>query len=110
MIGFLVGFIMPCALALMCQKRDSCHYPDTKLLGVPFLDVPTTNIIPQSCLSACMLAAGCFGAILDPQGERCHLYGENASFEIIKDLGVNLWLFQATGVPCVAVSKLTIYT
>ena len=110
MLGSVVVFLIPCALASVCRKRDSCHYPDTKLLGVPFLDIPTADIIPLSCLSACMLIDSCFGAALDPLVERCYLYGKNASFGIIQDPSVNMWLFQATEVPCVTVSKMTIYT
>ena len=107
MLGFAVVFLAPCALAYVCGKRDTCHYPDTKLLGVPFLDISTRDIHPQSCITVCLFTDGCIGATRDPLKEMCHLYDESISFGMTEDPGVHLWLFQAAGVPCIKVGKTT---
>ena len=102
-IGFLVVFLVPGALAPECWERDACHYPDTKLLGVPFLDIAKNDISPVTCVNVCSLTDGCVGATLDPLEGICHLYGESVDFELAQEPGVNLWLFQAAGVPCIRV-------
>ena len=105
MLCFLVVLLVPQSLASMCIKRDFCHYPDTKLLGVPFIVMPTHDIHIGSCLSTCLYTDDCRGVTLDPLGEMCHLYAESTSFEIAEAPGTNLWLSQAAGVPCIMVSN-----
>ena len=100
---FMVVFLVPCALASACWKKDSCHYPDTNPLGVPFLDISTTDIFPMSCVRVCSLTDGCVSVTLDPVKAVCHLYGETASFGLTKVVGKSLWLFQAAGTPCIRV-------
>ena len=48
MLGFMVVFLALKGLASGCVKKDSCHYPDTKPLGVPFQDTSTKDIHPKS--------------------------------------------------------------
>ena len=108
MLSLVVIFFARCAEASVCIKRDSCHYKNTRLAGVPFQNISTKDIHPgsRSCASKCALTDGCVGVTLDPQEEICHLYHENNTLEIIEDPVLSLWLFQAPGVPCVQVSWL----
>ena len=108
MLSLVVIFFARCAEASVCINRDSCHYKNTRLAGVPFQNISTKDIDPgsRSCASNCALTDGCVGVTLDPQEEIRHLYHENNTFEIIEDTVLSLWLLQAPGVPCVQVSWL----
>ena len=108
MSGFLLVFLWPCVLAFSCYKEDSCYYPDTKLLGLPFLGVRKQNIYPRSCVATCMSTDGCVGVTFDPRDDMCQFYTESASFGLAQGPGVDLWLFQAPGVPCLRVSEFSI--
>ena len=103
MLGFVIVFLVPRALAFVCWKGNSCHYPDTKPLDVSFLDISTKDSFPLSCVGVCSLTDGCIGVTLDPHEAMCHLYRDNASFGLTRDPGKSLWLFQASGVPCIKV-------
>ena len=87
----------------MCAKHESCHYPDTVPLGVPVRDFKIKNIYPLSCMAACTSSNGCVGVTFDPRDGMCRLYGYSAPFELTQAPGVSLWLFEASGVPCVKV-------
>ena len=106
MLGFVFAFVVPLAMASVCWKSDSCYYPDTKPLGVPFLEISTKDISPMSCVRVCSLTEDCVGVTLDPLEGMCRLYGEISSFGITTDLGTGTWLFQAAGVPCIRVRKI----
>ena len=110
MLGFVIVFLVPRALAFMCWKGDSCHYPHTKPLGVSFLNISTKDIFPLSCVRVCSLTDGCIGVTLEPLEAMCHLYGESSSFGWTKDPGTSLWLFQASGVPCIKVRRMAMYS
>ena len=97
-------FFIPCVLASVCEKVDMCHYPNTKPLVVSFLTISRDYIYPNSCLVMCMMTNGCVGVTLDHLEGMCHLYKESTSFGITEDPSLNLWLIQATGVPCIMVS------
>ena len=114
MQGIVVVFLMPCALASTCVPWDLCHYPDTKPLGTPFLDIPTKHINPVSCAATCAQTDGCVGVTLDSQEEMCHLYEESYTFGITLNPGTALWLNQGavsirkTVVPGMAIPMLKI--
>ena len=108
MLGIFVAQLIPCTLASLCMDSDSCRYPHTKPLGVPFLHITRQNIHPRSCAAHCSLTDGCIGVISDPRHETCRLYTKNVSFGITQDPDTILWLFQATGVPCIQVGWLAI--
>ena len=102
---FFVVLFFPCALSSFCSKSDSCYYPETKPLNVPYLDITKQDIYPRSCTAICMLSDRCVGVTYDPLDETCHLYKQSASFGITQEPGVSLWLFQAPGVPCFKASQ-----
>ena len=108
MLGILIANLIPCILGSLCVKRDSCHYPDMNPLAAPFLDIKRQDIHPRSCAAQCNLTAGCVGVTFNPLDDMCHLYERNISFGITQDPNIILWLFQATGVPCVQVGWLAI--
>ena len=107
MLNYLITCLVPCALASECWKNDLCYYPDTKPIGVPFLDIPRKDARLPSCPAACLSNDGCVAATVEPLEEICHLYEESASFEMAQAPGVNVWLSQAAGVPCIKVSNTT---
>ena len=41
------------------NAKDSCLYPDTTLLGVPFLDIPAKDIYPRSIMPNVPITAHC---------------------------------------------------
>ena len=108
-LGFMMVFLVPCRVASQCEKKDTCHYPDTKPLDAPFRDILTKDIFPMTCARVCSLTDGCIGVTLDPLEGKCHLYEESVSFGLTQELTTNLWLYQPVGVPCIRVSKMKIY-
>ena len=108
MLGIFVAQLIPCILASLCMDRDSCRYPHTKPMGVPFLHITGQNIHLRSCAAHYSLTDNCVGVTSDPRRETCRLHEKNVSFGITQDPDTILWLFQATGVPCIQMGWLAI--
>ena len=76
MLVLTIVLMAPYVTALLCKEKKLCLYPNTKLLGVPFLDIPIKDLYPRPCAATCMFTTGCVGVTVEPGDGMCHLYKE----------------------------------
>ena len=105
MLVLTIFLMAPYVAALLCKEKKLCLNSNTKLLGVPFLDILVKDLYLRSCAAICMFTTSCVGVTFEPGDGMCHLYDENASLGITAYPYIKLGLLQATGVPCIRVCR-----